>query len=119
MERRWFGQRFSWAIVESTLRRDRRSPPSSAGTPVSMDHDTTTQLIVLAFYVLPPVILTARQRPNRLAMAVIGLLLGWTIIAWAIVLVWGLSGVERPTLSHCVPWRWRRIRTLEALKSRA
>lgn len=47
--------------------------------------------VSLALYMLPTIVGAARQRHNLLAIGVLNLLLGWTLIGWVVALVWALT----------------------------
>lgn len=52
-------------------------------------------IIVLVFgvflYFLPAVVAAYRQKRNAGAIAVLNLLLGWTVLGWIIALVWAVT----------------------------
>ena len=57
----------------------------------------TLVLAVLVFaYFLPWIVSTLRGNPNSLAIFVLDLLLGWTVLGWIIALVWALAAFARP-----------------------
>ena len=49
-------------------------------------------LVVLIFtiYFLPTLIAFLRQHKNKLAIFLLNLLLGWTILGWVVSLVWAV-----------------------------
>jgi len=49
-------------------------------------------LVVLIFtiYFLPTLIAFLRQHKNKLAIFLLNLLLGWTVLGWVVSLVWSL-----------------------------
>ena len=49
-------------------------------------------LIVLIFglYFLPTLIAFLRQHKNKLAIFLLNLLLGWTVLGWVVSLVWSV-----------------------------
>lgn len=52
-------------------------------------------LIALAIYLIPAFVAGARNHPNTLAITLLNLLLGWTLLGWVGALVWAtlsLSG---------------------------
>jgi Superinfection immunity protein len=51
-------------------------------------------------YFLPTLI--ARDKPDLLAIFLVNLLLGWTVIGWFVALIWA-SAAERYTPVRCVP----------------
>jgi len=48
-------------------------------------------LSAVLFYFLPAVAAYFKQRPNRLAILLVNLGFGWTVLGWLLVLVWALS----------------------------
>lgn len=48
-------------------------------------------LIFLSFYFLPSFIAYNRENKNVLAITVLNLLTGWTLIGWVLALVWALK----------------------------
>lgn len=50
-------------------------------------------LVVVGF--LPSLIAFARRHHNRYAILVLNTLLGWTLVGWAVALVWSLTAVWR------------------------
>lgn len=55
-------------------------------------------LLVLAIglYVIPVVIACRRGHPNALPIAVLTLLLGWSLVGWVAALVWSLTAIPSP-----------------------
>jgi hypothetical protein len=54
---------------------------------------TTTILMLLAIvviYMMPTVIAFGREHPRRQDIAVVNILLGWTLIGWIAVFLWAL-----------------------------
>lgn len=52
-------------------------------------------MILMFFGFLPSLIAFVRGHHNRYAILVLNLLLGWTLIGWAVALVWSLTAVWR------------------------
>lgn len=48
-------------------------------------------VVALSFYFLPIIIAAKWKHPQILPIAVINILLGWTIIGWIVALVWSVS----------------------------
>ena len=46
--------------------------------------------LIFAFYFLPTLIAFLRQHKNKLAIFLLNLLLGWTILGWVVSLVWSV-----------------------------
>lgn len=46
----------------------------------------------LGIYFLPSIVAELRGRPNKGAIFVLNLFLGWTFLGWIIALVWAVSG---------------------------
>lgn len=45
---------------------------------------------IFAFYFLPTLIAFLRQHKNKLAIFLLNLLLGWTVLGWVVSLVWSV-----------------------------
>jgi len=45
-------------------------------------------VLIFAFYFLPTLIAFLRQHKNKLAIFLLNLLLGWTVLGWVVSLVW-------------------------------
>lgn len=60
--------------------------------------NTTTILMVLAIvvlYMLPTLIAFGREHPRRQDIALVNILLGWTLIGWVAVFLWAsLTHIE-------------------------
>ena len=50
-----------------------------------------TIVLIFAFYFLPTLVSFLRQRKNRLAIFLLNLLLGWTVLGWMVTLVWSVT----------------------------
>ena len=46
--------------------------------------------LIFALYFLPTFIGLLRQRKNKLAIFLLNLLLGWTVLGWVVSLVWSV-----------------------------
>lgn len=44
-----------------------------------------------ALYLPPSVVANMRRKRNALAVFILNLLLGWTVVAWVVALVWGVT----------------------------
>lgn len=51
-------------------------------------------LLLLVLYVLPTAIAVHRRHPQQTPIFVINLLLGWTLIGWAVALAWALFNYQ-------------------------
>ena len=51
-------------------------------------------VLALAVYLLPALIAAYRGHQDTVAITVLTILLGWSLIAWIIALVWALSAVH-------------------------
>lgn len=49
--------------------------------------------ISVGTYFLPTFIVAWRNHQNSVAIAVLNLLLGWTLLGWVAALVWSLTGI--------------------------
>jgi hypothetical protein len=52
-------------------------------------------LLALAAYMLPTIVAGSRHHPNTAPVLVLNLLLGWTLVGWAVALAWALTAIER------------------------
>jgi len=46
--------------------------------------------LIFALYFLPTLVAFLRQRKNKLAIFLLNLLLGWTVLGWVVSLVWSV-----------------------------
>jgi RsiW-degrading membrane proteinase PrsW (M82 family) len=49
-----------------------------------------TAALILILYFLPTFVAEIRHHPQKVAIAVLNLLLGWTLIGWVVALVWAI-----------------------------
>jgi len=47
-------------------------------------------VLIFAFYFLPTLIAFLRNHKNKLAIFLLNLLLGWTVLGWVVLLVWSV-----------------------------
>lgn len=47
-------------------------------------------VLIFAFYFLPTLIAFLRRHKNKLAIFLLNLLLGWTVLGWVVSLVWSV-----------------------------
>ncbi|MDX1388304.1 MAG: superinfection immunity protein [Acidobacteriota bacterium] len=52
-------------------------------------------LVALLFYFLPTIIAIARHHPSALLIGLINFLLGWSLIAWIVCIVWSFADGRR------------------------
>jgi len=66
-----------------------------------MEHEGGQAVLIamLAIYFLPFIIASSRNHHNRTAIGVLNLLLGWSVIAWIVALIWACTAV-RPDLQR-------------------
>ena len=61
---------------------------------MQMQNFTTLELLlvvlIFALYFLPTLIAFLRQHKNKLAIFLLNLLLGWTVLGWVVSLVWSV-----------------------------
>jgi hypothetical protein len=62
-------------------------------------------LPLMAVYFFPSAIAIDRRHRNRLAIAVLNLVGGWTLVGWVIALVWSCSADVEPRPEKPVPPR--------------
>jgi hypothetical protein len=62
-------------------------------------------LMVMAVYLVPTWVAAVRRHHQTLAISVLNVLLGWTVIGWIAALVWGLTAVRSglPVVSAAAP----------------
>lgn len=48
--------------------------------------------VMVCLYFLPAIIAFGRKHNSRVAILVLNLLLGWSVLGWIIALVWSLTG---------------------------
>jgi hypothetical protein len=66
-----------------------------AAMPAHNRHAVIGLVFVLPLYFMPTLIAAIRQHCSLLAIFVLNLLLGWTVISWLIALVWACTGNVR------------------------
>jgi hypothetical protein len=59
------------------------------------DEGIVTLFLFLVFYFLPWIWAGLRGHHQRSAIAVLNLLLGWTVLGWIIALVWASTAVRK------------------------
>jgi ABC-type transport system involved in cytochrome c biogenesis permease component len=57
--------------------------------------ENTGVLVLVGLYFLPALLALARSHHQRLAIAALNLLLGWTVLGWVVALVWALTATPR------------------------
>ncbi|MCG9769383.1 superinfection immunity protein [Pseudoalteromonas piscicida] len=55
-------------------------------------------LIVLNF--VPTFIAVRKDHKNKLAIFLVNLFLGWTLLGWVVALVWAIKNSESPSIIH-------------------
>jgi Superinfection immunity protein len=51
----------------------------------------TMLLVLLVLYFLPTVVASERKHRNRMAITMLNILLGWTLLGWVIAMVWACT----------------------------
>jgi hypothetical protein len=70
--------------------------PPLGGSMLSNTVTVVVLLLIALLYMLPTLIAFGREHPRRQDIAVINILLGWTLIVWIVVFLWAsLTRVER------------------------
>lgn len=59
-----------------------------------MDNGAILLILIAALYLLPTVVAMLRARPNTLAIFVLNLFLGWSLVGWVVALVWALASAD-------------------------
>jgi len=64
--------------------------------------DPTAGIVLLLFllgcigiYLLPTLIAAMRGHPNAVPIAVVNILLGWTLIGYVVALAWSFTAIDR------------------------
>lgn len=52
-------------------------------------------VVVFVFYFVPTVVAVARQHPNTAPIVVVNVLLGWTLVGYAVALAWAFLAIDR------------------------
>lgn len=74
--------------------------------------DIYLALLVLWIYMFPAFISEQRKHHQHLAITVLNLVLGWTVLGWAIALVWACTNVEQSQTAD-MPKAKRYLKPLE------
>jgi exosortase/archaeosortase len=73
-----------------------------------MTHDDTGQglvIMLLVLYFIPTIVASVRHHRNKLAITVLDVCLGWTLIGWVAALVWACTAdVDRDARRFRLPW---------------
>ena len=64
------------------------------GHGMSFGHWAAIAIPLLVAYFLPAVIAVWRSHHNRIAIAAVNVLLGWTFLGWVVALVWSLTATR-------------------------
>jgi hypothetical protein len=60
--------------------------------------------VILVAYLLPLIVGALRQHPQIGPIAIVNILMGWTLVGWVVALAWAVSSIEREhTGGHAVP----------------
>lgn len=57
-------------------------------------------IAALAAYLFPALVAGFREHKNGNSIAVLNLLLGWTLLGWVVALVWAFSAQDEPSGSE-------------------
>ena len=49
--------------------------------------------VAIALYFLPAIVASSRKHPQTVAIFLLNLLLGWTLLGWVAALVWSATAV--------------------------
>jgi hypothetical protein len=55
-------------------------------------------ILALAFYFIPAIVAMMRSHRNTLAISLLNLFLGWTLVGWVAALVWAASAQAQPVV---------------------
>ena len=53
-------------------------------------------MLLVEVYLFPAVIAWARRHPNRAAIILLDILLGWTLLGWVAAMVWAFTFTDLP-----------------------
>lgn len=63
--------------------------------------------VMLSAYFIPTIIAIARHHHQRLAIFVLNMMLGWTVLGWIAALVWSATAVRQQDDDHAYRARLR------------
>lgn len=66
-------------------------------------------IFLLCLYFLPTGMALLREHQNTLAIFLLNLFLGWSLIGWVVALVWAATVVQRREDTRFVPHRWSEL----------
>ena len=52
-------------------------------------------IIVIASYLLPTIIASSRDHPNKVGITILNIFLGWTFLGWLGALIWSVLAIDR------------------------
>lgn len=52
-------------------------------------------IALCAFYAIPTIVACVKKHPARDGIAVVNLILGWTLLGWVAALAWAFNGAEK------------------------
>lgn len=58
--------------------------------------DEFSALVVLVLFFLPTIVALRRDHHNRVPIALVNVLLGWTVLGWIVALVWAFTATSVP-----------------------
>ena len=64
---------------------------------------TGTSIVLLVIYFLPAIIASVRSHRQTMAIVVLNLLLGWTLIGWVVAIVWACTADTNKTKARLSP----------------
>lgn len=90
-------ERFGWIVV---LPLGAYATAVSNGMPWDLGGSQTGVglfglVCILGWYFFPTTIAASRKQPNTLAIFVLNLLLGWTLLGWVVAMVWAFAGSKK------------------------
>jgi hypothetical protein len=88
--------------------------PALATTSGSPEGGIGFLLILAAVYFLPAIVASSRHHRNRLAIGILNLLLGWTVLGWIVAMVWACTSDVEPRPEVKYTSRWSKERRQEA-----
>ena len=70
---------------------------------MSDSYDVYSIIFLALFYFIPSLVGFGRHHKNAPAIAVLNLLLGWTLLGWIVALVWAFSSHVEPKTAKRSP----------------
>lgn len=53
-------------------------------------------MFLVVAYFAPVIVAISRKHPQRLAISVLAVLAGWTVVGWIVAMVWACTNIDAP-----------------------